>query len=338
MAYAFSRNERVYLQKETAFGTIPNTGGTASVSGSNACRHVKTSLVPDVALLVRPDKTGSRTQTVGVAGRKLGKWSLDMSLAANGAAGVVPDCDPLLVALFGADATISTGVSVSYALADVVKSLCLWRFRTPAAVMQQMALGAVVSDATFNLGQDIASWTMNGEALWVLDSVNFATTDATGKGGLTSFPTEPSSPVTNGGIIAGFTGVATFDSNVLANIRSATLKISTGNAIVKDTFGSYYGTTPEGDMRKVTLAFDIYDDSGTGTSNLYQKAITKSAINITLQIGTVAGSIWTWTIKGVQLDVPNLSDGQRRWSASFAESQASGSSLTAMDEVALVIT
>jgi hypothetical protein len=337
MSYAFSRNERIYLQKETAFGTIPNTGGTASVSGSSACRHVKASLTPEVALLVRPDKTGARTATAGVAGRKIGKWSVEMSLAANGAAGVVPDCDPLLVALFGADATINAGVSVSYALADVVKSLCLWRFRTPAAVMQQVAFGAVLNEATFNLGQDIASWSASGECMWVLDSVNFSGTDATGKGGLTAFPSEPASPVTNGGIIAGFTGQATFDGNVLANIRTATLKITTGNSIVKDTFGSYYGTTPEGDMRAVALSFGIYDDDASGTTNLYQKAISKSPINVTLQIGTVTGSKWTFTIKGIQLAVPSLDDGQRRWSASFGDSQASGSSITALDEVALTI-
>jgi hypothetical protein len=337
MSYAFSRNERIYLQKETVFGTIPNTGGTATLSGSNACRHIKASLTPEVALLVRPDKTGARTATAGVAGRKIGRWSVEMSLAANGAPGVVPDCDPLLVALFGADATINTGVSVSYALADVVKSFCLWRFRTPSSVMQQVAFGAVVNEATFNLGQDIASWSASGECMWVLDSVNFSGTDATGKGGLTAFPSEPASPVTNGGIIAGFTGQATFDSNVLANIRTATLKITTGNAIVKDTFGSYYGTTPEGDMRAVALSFGIYDDDASGTTNLYQKAITKTPINVTLQIGTVTGNKWTFTVKGVQLAVPSLDDGQRRWSASFGDSQASGSSITALDEVALTI-
>jgi len=337
MAVSFSRNERIYLQKETTFGVIPNTSGTASVSGSNCCRHIKASLTPEVALLVRPDKTGSRTATAGVAGRKTGKWSLEMSLAANGAPGVVPDCDPLLVALFGAEATVSAGTSVTYNLADAVKSFTLWRFRTPASVMQQVAFGCVVNDATFNLGQDIAQWSTSGECIWVLDSVNFSGTDSTGKGGLTAFPSEPSNPVTNGGIIAGFTGQATFDSNTLANIRTATLKITTGNAIVKDTFGKYYGDSAEGDMRNVALSFSLYDDDASGTTNLYQKAISKTPIDVTLQIGTVTGNKWTFTVKGVQLAVPSLDDGQRRWSATFGDSQASGSSITALDEVSLTI-
>lgn len=331
MAFSLSRNERLYINPEATLGTIP------AFTGADACRHIKATLVPDVALLVRQDKTGSRTRTPGVAGRKTGKWTVEMSLAANGAAGVVPDCDPLLQAVFGQAATVNAGTSVSYALSDAIQSFAMASYRTPASVMQRIAFGCVVQDATFNLGQDIATMSVNGECLWVLDSVNFAATDTVGKGGLASFPVEPSSPVTNGGIIAGFTGQATFDSNVLANIRTATLKIGTGNDIVKDTFGAYYGTTTEGDLRNVTLSFSLYDDDTTGTTNLYQKAISKTPINVTLQIGTVTGSKWTFTITGIQLAVPNLDDGQRRWSASFGDSQASGSSLTALDEVALLI-
>lgn len=337
MAFALSRNERIYLQKETAFGVIPNTGGTASLTGANCCRHIKASLTPDVALLVRQDKTGSRTPTAGVAGRKSGRWSVEMSLAANGAAGVVPDCDPILEALFGQAATISAGVSVTYNLADAIKSFTLWRFRTPAAVMQQAAFGCVVNEAVFNLGQDIATCQFSGESVWVPDSVNFATTDTAGKGGLTAFPAEPGSPVTNGGIIAGFTGQATFDGNVLANIRSSTLRIVTGNAIVRDTFGKYYGDSAEGDLRNVALSFSLYDDDQSGTTNLYQKAVSKTPIDVTIQIGTVAANKWTFSLKGIQLAVPNLDDGQRRWSATFGDSQASGSSITALDEVSLVI-
>jgi hypothetical protein len=331
MAFSLSRNERLYLNPEATFGTIP------AFTGSDACRIIKATLVPDVALLTRQDKTGSRSRTAGVAGRKSGKWSVEMSLAANGAAGVVPDCDPILQAIFGQAATVSSGVSVSYALNDAIQSFAMASYRTPASVMQRIAFGCVVQEATFNLGQDIATVSASGECLWVVDSVNFSATDATGKGGLSSFPAEPASPVTNGGIIAGFTGSATFDSNVLANIRTATLKIGTGNSIVKDTFGKYYGDSAEGDLRNVTLSFSLYDQDDAGTTNLYQKAISKTPINVTLQIGTVTGNKWTFTIKGLQLAVPNLDDSQRRWSASFGDSAASGSSLTALDEVALTI-
>jgi hypothetical protein len=316
---------------------IPNASGTASLTGSNCCRHTKITLTPDVALLTRRDKTGTRSITAGVAGRKSGKWSVEMDLAANGAAGTVPDCDPILQAIFGQAATVSAGVSVTYSLSDVIKSFTAWSFRTPSTMMQRAASGSVVSSATFQLGQDIASLRADGESMWVVDSKNFATLDAGGKSGLTAFPAEPGSPVTNGGIIAGFTGQATLDSNVLANIRTATLKIGTGDQLTRDTFGTYYPSGTEGDVRNVVLSFNLYDDDGTGTTNLYQKAVSKAAINITLAIGTVAGSTWTFTLKGVQLAMPSLEDGGRKWSAAFGDSRASGSTLTALDEVALTI-
>jgi len=339
MSFSYSRNERLYLQKETTYGQIANTSGTATLAGSNCCRHTKVVLKPNVALLKRRDKTGTRTATQGTPGRKNAMaCSVEMDLAANGAPGVVPDCDPILCAIFGvANGTISAGTSVAYALTDAITSFSAWSFRQPSTMMQRVAAGAIVKSAIFDLGADVAALKADLAAAWILDSVNFATTDTTGKSGLTAFPSEPGTPVTNGGITAGFTGVATFDSNVMANIRSAQLKIDTGNDLTVDTFGTYYPGATEGGERTVSLSFNIYDGDDTASSNLYQKAITKTPINITLQIGSVAGAKWTWTIKNVQLATPSMEDGQRKWSAAFGDSRAFGSSLTALDEVALLI-
>ena len=334
--YTFSRNERLYLQKESTFGTIPNTTGTATLAGSNACRHVKAMLKPDVAILKRPDKTGTRSTSVGVPGRKTGTWSAEMSLVANGTAGVVPDCDPILYALFGQAASISSGVSCTYSLTDAVTSFDMWLFRQPSTVMQRVGLGCVVTEATFQLGPDIATLSTSGDCQWVQDSTNFSSSDTIGKGGLTAFPSEPGSPVTNGNIIAGFTGQATFDGNVLANLKNATLKISTGNDINRDVFGSYYGDAQEGDERAVSISFDIWDTDGSDTQNLDAKALSKAGITIVLQIGTVTANKWTFTLSNVQLATPDRTDGQRRWVASFSDSMAHGAG-SSLSEVSLVI-
>jgi len=408
MAFSLSRNERIFLQIQSAFGTIPNTSGTATVAGANACRFIKAGLNPAVVLLTRPDKTGVRTPTQGIAGRKNGSWAVEMSLAANGAAGVKPDCDPILQALIGQAATIGSGtipaitgasnatpivvtstahglangdlititgvvgntaangvwvvanvaantfelvgsvgngaytsggtgskVNVKYAISDAILSFCLWAFRTPAALQQRVGFGCVAQEATFNLGQDVATWTANGEGLWVLDSDNFSSADSTQKGGLTTFPVEPASPVTNGGIIAGFTGRAVLDGKTLANIKNATLRIQTGNVTVKDSFGSYYPDSAEGDERNVTVDFTVDDQDDTATKNLYTKALDKTAIEIILNIGTVVGSVFVFYLKGVQLPVGTLDDGQRRFQRSYSGAKAHGSSLTSLDEVAL---
>src|SRR5665213_954601 len=108
-ANSLSRLERAYLQTQPVFGTIPNSGGTASVSGSNACRFMHMELQNDTALLVRGDKTGTRSMEGMTGGRKVGRWNISMDLAANGTAGVVPDCDPILQAIFGQTAAVGSG-------------------------------------------------------------------------------------------------------------------------------------------------------------------------------------------------------------------------------------
>ena len=85
--YSFSRLERAYLQNQPTFGTIPNSSGTASVGNANACRFIRMELNNDVAKLARPDKTGTRSQDALIGGRKVGHWSIEMSLAGNGTPG-----------------------------------------------------------------------------------------------------------------------------------------------------------------------------------------------------------------------------------------------------------
>jgi hypothetical protein len=114
MAYSLSRNERLYLQMQTAFGTIPNTSGAATVAGSNNCKFQKMTLKNDISVITRPDKTGFRTSPLGSQGRGGGSWTIDMTFAANGTQGTVPDSDPILQSLFGgASTTFTSTITVS---------------------------------------------------------------------------------------------------------------------------------------------------------------------------------------------------------------------------------
>src|SRR4051794_26013842 len=106
-------------------------------------------------------------------------------------------------------------------------------FRQPSTIAQRAAFGCVVNRATFNLGQDgAATWNAEGEAKWVLSSTQFSASNAEQKGGLTAFPSEPGSPVTNGGIIVGFTGSIQLAGNSLATLRNASFSIQPGNVPV----------------------------------------------------------------------------------------------------------
>lgn len=409
--FTLSRSELGFAQVQSAFGAIPNSGGTATVGNSNAFRLIKMVLDPIVGTITRQDKTGSRSRTPGTFGRMNGKWSMEASMAPNGTAGVAPDHDPFLQGLFGHVPVLGSGTAtltaataaapivcttsgahgltdmqatfisgcdnlaangaclvhvtdgthfeivgsdgtgqtvgttgtvskavVKYALDDTIIPFCAWSFRQPSTIDQRVAFDCVVNTATFNLGQDgAATFSMDGEAAWVLSKNRFANVAvAAQKGGLSAFPSQPSTPVTNGGIIAGFTGNALFKGAKLAGLRTASVNIGPANAPVKDTFGSFIPTGAEGDVRNVTTQFSIYEDDSTAFKDLCQAAEDKTAIETVYQIGTVAGSTVILHCQGVQL-IPPSREEQRRYIANFPAAPCNGSSLTAKNEVTMWI-
>lgn len=425
--FSFSRLERCYLQQQPTFGTLPNTSGTASVGNSNACRFMKMTLQNEVALLERPDKTGTRSMEGMVGGRKMGKWSLEMSLHANGTPGTAPDCDPVLYAIFGQTAVVGVGtqtitsstdatpivltasgahgvtsgaievvtisghlvntnangvwlayagsttlltligsagngsgagnggtislVKRTYSFIDDIAHFSLWSFRTASTLDQRVGHTCVVSECTFNLNQDVATWQSNGDCLWVLRSKDFSSSDIYQKAGLSVFPSEPVAPTTNGTIIPGFTGrfvggqsVGSTSASAFAGaattfstIRNATIRVQTNNLLVRDTFGSYYATLTEGDVRNVTLSFNIYDDDSVSVNALKTYGDAKTPVDFAINIGTTVGNIWVFYMKNIYLAAHVLGDGQLRFDASYADSRATASSLSVKDEFSIII-
>lgn len=425
--YSFSRLERAYLQKQPTFGTIPNSSGTASVGNSNACRFIRMELQNDVALLERPDKTGTRSQEGMTSGRRMGRWSIEMSLASNGTAGTVPDCDPILVATFGQTAAVGAGTSavtsstdatpivltggahsitsgtfevvtvaghttntnangtwlayagsttaltligssgngsgagasgtvsrvkLTYTLIDDITHFTLWSFRTASTLDQRVGHTCVVSELSFALNQDVATWSASGDCLWVLRSKDYSTADVYQAGGITAgFPTEPSAPVTNGSIIPGFTGRfvagqsaagttnAAFSTAAVTfpTIRNATIRLQTNNLLVRDTFGSYYASLTEGDVRSISISFNIYDDDSTAVNTLKTWGDNKTPVDFVVNMGTVTGNIWVHYIKNVFLASHVLGDGQLRFDAAYADSRATTSTLAVRDEYSLIL-
>lgn len=225
--------------------------------------------------------------------------------------------------------------SYKYTLADSLPSLVLWSFRQPAGARQRAIHGAVPFTATFRLGEDgAATWDVGGEGKYALDSDDFAAATLDEKADLTTFPTEPGSPVTNGSLIKGFTGLAAFDGNKVASIRSATIEMDMQRELPKDLFDSGYVDLPEADERLITVAFSLYEQDQTAQQNLYTKAKSKSAMDVILRVGTLAGSTYVWHLKGVQLEVPEHSE-ERRYIEDYGASRAHGSSLTALDEITM---
>jgi len=425
MAISISRLERAYLQAQPVFGTIQNTSGTASVGNSNACSFMHMELQNETALLVRGDKTGSRSMEGMTGGRRVGRWNISMDLAANGTPGTAPDCDPILTAIFGQTAAVGSGtanissstnaspivlttaahsiptgtfemvtvanhttnttangvwlayaasttsltlcgsvgvgvggatgtvsrVKLTYTFIDDIAQFTLWSFRTPSTLDQRVGHSCVVQETTFNLNQDVASWQAQGECMWVLRSSDFSNDDLYQKAGLTTFPPEPSAPVTNGAIVPGFTGrfvaaqsvgstsAAAFATAAytFTTIRNGTMRLQTQNLLVKDTFGAYYATTTEGDVRNIELSFNIYDDDTTPVQQLKAYADIKTPVDFVISVGTVVGNVWTHYFKNVYLASHVLGDGQLRFDARYDNSRATTTNLAVRDEYTLII-
>jgi hypothetical protein len=114
MSKIFSRQEIFFVQPESSFGVIPNTTGAATVAGSDGCAAIQFKMNRVTDEIFRRDKTGSRTRTAGIAGRKVANWSINASLVTSGTPGTVPDHDPIYQSAFGGAATVTSGtVSVS---------------------------------------------------------------------------------------------------------------------------------------------------------------------------------------------------------------------------------
>lgn len=418
MAFSLSRLERLYLQNQPTFGIIPNTSGTATLGNADACRFIRLSMESDVALLTRPDKTGTRSAQGAISGRRFARWTCEMSLVGNGVAGVEPDNDPLLRAIFGNTPTIGAGsvaitsstdaapivvtcgashglsdydvvyisghltnvaangpwvvlattgttltllgssgsgagagsggtvskVNVSYTLTDDVTQFTMWAYRSPAGLDQRVIDSAVLQEATLNLGQDIATWSCSGEGRWVLRSSAFASSTLEEKAGLVAFPAEPSTPTTSGSIIPGFTGrfvmgpsSSPATAETYNTIRTATITLRTENAIVKDTFGSYYGDLTEGDERNFSISFNIYDDESVRVATIKRASEDKTPQDIIIQIGTVPGNTWFAILRNVYLSSHVLGDGQLRFDATFNESRATATNLAVRDEFKLAV-
>lgn len=336
MAFSNSRAGRLYLEVPATFGAFNNTSGASSIAGSNCAKHVKCVLTPATGLIRPQSKTGTRTMPAGVAGKRGGAFSLTFEFIPNGSGGVVPDIDPVLQAIFGQASTIVASTSVTYALSDNVQSFNLYYFRTPSTVKQMAALGCVVEKFEMNLGQDVADLTVSGSCISIIDSVTFSSQDSVAKGSLTAFPVEPSSPTTNGAIVPGFIGSATYASNVMTNISTAKISGTIGNKL-EYAFGTYEPNIPGGAVRNIAISTDLFDDDTTNSSTLYTDAFTKSAVTIALVLGSVAGARIAPTLIGTQFVSPVMEEGELRWMAKYGDSPASGTSVTALNEFGLVI-
>lgn len=348
MAYNSPRFERVFAQGQaTDFRTVNNAAGVWTNTGAKLIRAGVNGVEMDVNSPITevPWKTGTRSAQAGIFGRKSGRWALNnLPFIASGTAGTAPDMDVLLGSLFGAIGTISAGVSTTYAFVDTTYvPFSLFSFTHGSVTLtSKYTFGCTPQEATFVMNQNVFELSMNGISVGRSQTDTFATDDTAAKGALTTFPVEPSSPTSVGVIQNGFTGIATFDGTAMNSttcpLVEAQVRLQTGSDLLQNTFGDQYPAVQVGGLRRVSINVAFADNDAAALINLKQKAKLLTSMNISIQVGTVAGSICSFVMKNFQLVPENYRDEDAWVRTTFGQSFAHASAIGNIDDLSIVIT
>jgi hypothetical protein len=296
-------------------------------------------LTPAMPITPVPWKTGTRSMQPGISGRQAATWELsNMPVIPSGAAGTVPDADPIYAGMFNQAGAVTTSTNVIYSFLDtgVMPFTLASFFHGVSTLTQRLCFGCCVEQVDFTLNANVFTHTLRGSAVYRLDSDYFSSEGTAQKGGLSSYPSEPSSPSTTGAIIPGFGGVATIDGTDMSlTLRSCTISVKTGNRLMADLFGSPLPQFQVGGQREITASFGFVDNDGSALIAIKNLAKAYGTTNVTITVGTVAGYEVVFTLKSVQLVVPDMSDETDFVTTSFAASSAHASAIANTDDLTL---
>lgn len=331
------RLQRGYAQLETAWGTVPNSSGAATVTGSNAFGFQTSTMSQAQPELNNPVKTGHLGQIDGQLGRRnSSSWQIDAPLIGSGSAGTVPDLDELYQCAMGKAAVIVPSTSVTYGSDDNNYSVSLFDFVQPSTIEQRIFSGCIVTSMEIAFGQDWSSVRFSGEGKSLIESGFFSSLDVTGKSGLTAFPAEPASPTFAFNPILGHKGTITLDSNPYTTLISGSIKVDSGRLLPKNGWNSDYPIAPASGPRVVTLQWTMYDDDSVNLTALKTKGRNSTAVTCSFALGTVAGNILTVTSR-LKLGRPTYAeDGPLRTVVFNAQGRMSG--LASNDDISLAWT
>lgn len=334
--FSSSALQRVYIAPQTTLRSVP---------GSPAWKwapHVSIDM-PSQTELVRPTfKTGSGSNLQGIPGRQGGATVRgQFAFFASGAAGTKPDLDTMLASIFANDATVSAGVSVTYAFAFTTKPFLMSVYnRSASGSTDRLSWGNVPSRATLNLGGG-GYFMIDYEGIsgYVLTTDSFSTETTIAKAGLSAFPAEPT-PSAIGNIILPYNGSATFGGSATAEFISAQLEIAPGAGSRNDGYADAYTFATFPGNRVVTLkSLKFADSDGSALAAIKAASVSKAPMNIDLvNSGSGAGFTLTHHLKGVQFGNAHWNDNGNSVDVDFDDSPASASTYTALDEYSMVLT
>jgi hypothetical protein len=331
--------ERVFVMNQGSTQASILTGAAATDAALIRIPPNGVKLTPAMPITPVPWKTGTRSMQPGISGRQSATWELsNMPVIPSGTAGTAPDADAVYGGIFGQAKTVVASTSVTYSFSDTgVYPFTLFSFfHSVSSLTQRLVFGCVPEQVSWQLNGNVFTQTVSGMGVYRLDSDNFSSEGTAQLGGYSDYPTEPSSPSTIGAIIPGFGGVATIDGTDMSlQLRSCTISLKTGSRLMPDLFGSALPQFQVGGQREVTASFGFVDNDGSALIAIKNLAKQYGTCNITITVGTVAGYQVIFTLKAVQLVVPDMSDETDFVTTSFAASAAHASAIANTDDMTL---
>ena len=334
-------DSRVFVQCTTPWvAAIPNTTGTATVADSDAVRHISCNLSAPRNLVPQRARTGSLGMLVGQGGRRSSSFELEVPLQGSGTAGTKSDMDPIWEAIVGAAGTVDAGVSVTYAPADAAGGLAIWKFKDPAGsnIWNSVIGGGVVESWEVNAGDEAeASLMVRGPGVYVVNKPKFSSIDTAGKLGLTSFPTEPASPVYLGVPALAFVGSITINS--VSTFKLSKMRVfGQMNRSLRAPFGSYYSNVLLQGRRIYGCDFTVYEEDTSAMADLRHLAYSNATCNAVLTLGDTAGNSHTFTLNRIVMGSVVEEDGDVESTVTFSGNNSAMSALAANDEFSYAAT
>lgn len=342
------RYRRPFVQLQTGgFTTINNSTGVWSGTGAKFIR------VPEGSIEMNPSDplipiawlTGTRSMPpAGSRGRRSATASLkNVPLIPSGAAGTDWDQSPVWQNIFGAAPTIVGTTSVTYAYSDSgFLPLTILDFaHGQTTLSSRLIWGAMCNSFDIALNGDVLTGNFTFTGGYQYTSTDMGEVETAGLGALTAWPIEPSSPTYLGNQIPGFGATAVIDGNTMAcQIRTMSIRGTTGHQIIGDTLCSGYGSQVVGGVRQVAINLGFIDSDNAFLTNLKVKAKrpVPPTMDIVVTVGTVAGSKVAFTLKSVQLASPSMSDETNLVMTNFGDSPAHASAIGNIDDFSVVLT
>lgn len=231
-------------------------------------------------------------------------------------------------ALPAAGAALSS--AVTYMPSTNLPSATVFDYWSPANAVQRVLCGAAVDQMEILVNGDYHEFHFSGIAQDVIDSSSFSASASS----LQSFPAEPAVGAFDYSIVPGNMGQAWLGTtqSQFFTITNATVTLKNNLDTRDKEFGSSVPQAISPGQRSVTAAFELYSQTDSATSALYQAARQQSPISVMFQLGQVAGQMMGVYLKSVIPEVPEFNDSKNRLQWQFRPSRGQG---TTDDEIAV---